>query len=388
MKQDIKEYFEKEYNANSNLQKILSNITNEKKKNMNKYNLLKMVATFIIVIGITAGVVYAGSIVYEKVFKKPEKIENYIEKIEINEEDLKNIISEEEAKRKAIQGIKRFGIEVSEEDITNIFLDKSMPNIYSLLYTITISDGEMYIDIDALTGEFTGFNISNIDTKFTGHQLMEEYATTKENVIDAVKEKKQEYGFGDEYELVELSNGTENDEEKSGFWYASFAKKYDGIVNKYQSVSIAIIPTINYVYLVNIQDVAFENNPIVINEKEAIKIAKKVDKKINTEKYKTDKITASLSIEYMNGEVYLKENGMEEGDKMITLEDGTTLQYNIYKASQEIRKVYVVEVSYKNRPDERPRKYYVDTTTGEIVGGENIFDLEGEELELWQKSNN
>ena len=388
MKQDIKEYFEKEYNANSNLQKILSNITNEKKKNMNKYNLLKMVATFIIVIGITAGVVYAGSIVYEKVFKKPEKIENYIEKIEINEEDLKNIISEEEAKRKAIQGIKRFGIEVSEEDITNIFLDKSMPNIYSLLYTITISDGEMYIDIDALTGEFTGFNISNIDTKFTGHQLMEEYATTKENVKDAVKEKKQEYRFGDEYELVELSNGTENDEEKSGFWYASFAKKYDGIVNKYQSVSIAIIPTINYVYLVNIQDVAFENNPIVINEKEAIKIAKKVDKKINTEKYKTDKITASLSIEYMNGEVYLKENGMVEGDKVITLEDGTTLQYNIYKASQEIRKVYVVEVSYKNRPDERPRKYYVDTTTGEIVGGENIFDLEGEELELWQKSNN
>ena len=388
MQQDIKEYFQKEYNANSNLQKILSKITNEKRNNMNKNKLLKMVATFIIVIGITAGVVYAGSIVYEKVFKEPEKIENYIEKIEINEEDLKNIISEEEAKRKAIQGIKRFGIEVSEEDITNIFLDKSMPNIYSLLYTITISDGEMYIDIDALTGEFTGFNISNIDTKFTGHQLMEEYATTKENVIDAVKEKKQEYGFGDEYELVELSNGTENDEEKSGFWYASFAKKYDGIVNKYQSVSIAIIPTINYVYLVNIQDVAFENNPIVINEKEAIKIAKKVDKKINTEKYKTDKITASLSIEYMNGEVYLKENGMEDGDKMITLEDGSILQYNVYKASQEIRKVYVVEVSYKNRPDERPRKYYVDATTGEIVGGENIFDLEGKELELWQESNN
>ena len=388
MKQDIKEYFQKEYNANSNLQKILSKITNEKRNNMNKNKLLKMVATFIIVIGITAGVVYAGSIVYEKVFKEPEKIENYIEKIEINEEDLKNIISEEEAKKKAVDGIKRFGIEISEEDITNIFLDKSMPNIYSLLYTITISDGEMYIDIDALTGEFTGFNISNIDTKFTGHQLMEEYATTKENVIDAVKEKKQEYGFGDEYELVELSNGTENDEEKSGFWYASFAKKYDGIVNKYQSVSIAIIPTINYVYLVNIQDVAFENNPIVINEKEAIKIAKKVDKKINTEKYKTDKITASLSIEYMNGEVYLKENGMDDGERTITLEDGSILQYNVYKASQEIRKVYVVEVSYKNRPDERPRKYYVDATTGEIVGGENIFDLEGKELELWQESNN
>lgn len=388
MKQDIKEYFEKEYNANSNLQKILSKITNEKRNNMNKNKLLKMVATFIIVIGITAGVVYAGSIVYEKVFKEPEKIENYIEKIEINEEDLKNIISEEEAKKKAVDGIKRFGIEISEEDITDVFLDKAVPNVYSLLYTITVLDGEMYIDVDALTGKFEGFNIGNIDTKFTGSQLMEEYATTKENVIDVVKEKKKEYGFGDEYELVELTNGTGDDEKKSGFWFATFAKKYDGIVNRYQSVAISIIPTINYVYLVNIQDIAFENNPIVISEEEAIKIAKKIDKKVNNEKYKINKVTAILSIEYMNGEVYLKENGMDDGERTITLEDGSILQYNVYKASQEIRKVYVVEVSYKNRPDERPRKYYVDATTGEIVGGENIFDLEGKELELWQESNN
>lgn len=388
MKQDIKEYFQKEYNANSNLQKILSKITNEKRNNMNKNKLLKMVATFIIVIGITAGVVYAGSIVYEKVFKEPEKIENYIEKIEINEEDLKNIISEEEAKKKAVDGIKRFGIEISEEDITDVFLDKAVPNVYSLLYTITVLDGEMYIDVDALTGKFEGFNIGNIDTKFTGSQLMEEYATTKENVIDVVKEKKKEYGFGDEYELVELTNGTGDDEKKSGFWFATFAKKYDGIVNRYQSVAISIIPTINYVYLVNIQDVAFENNPIVISEEEAIKIAKKIDKKVNNEKYKINKVTAILSIEYMNGEVYLKENGMDDGERTITLEDGSILQYNVYKASQEIRKVYVVEVSYKNRPDERPRKYYVDATTGEIVGGENIFDLEGKELELWQESNN
>lgn len=388
MKQDIKEYFEKEYNANSNLQKILSKITNEKRNNMNKNKLLKMVATFIIAIGLTAGVVYAGSIIYEKVFKEPEIIENYIEKIEINEDDLKNIISEEEAKKKAVDGIKRFGIEISEEDITDVFLDKAFPNVYSLLYTITVLDGEMYIDVDALTGKFEGFNIGNIDTKFTGSQLMEEYATTKENVIDVVKEKKKEYGFGDEYELVELTNGTGDDEKKSGFWFATFAKKYDGIVNRYQSVAISIIPTINYVYLVNIQDIAFENNPIVISEEEAIKIAKKIDKKVNNEKYKINKVTAILSIEYMNGEVYLKENGMDDGERTITLEDGSILQYNVYKASQEIRKVYVVEVSYKNRPDERPRKYYVDATTGEIVGGENIFDLEGKELELWQESNN
>ena len=64
MKQDIKEFFKKEYNANKNLQKIVSNITKEEKNHINKNKLLKMIATFIISIGITAGIVYAGSIVY------------------------------------------------------------------------------------------------------------------------------------------------------------------------------------------------------------------------------------------------------------------------------------------------------------------------------------
>ena len=146
MKQDIKEFFKKEYNADKNFQKVLSNIKNETEEKMNQNKLFKMVATFVIAIGITAGVVYAGSVVYENVFKAPEKIENYIEKIEINEEDLKNIITEEEAKREAVEGIKRFGIEISEEDITDVFLDKAVPNVYSLLYTITVLDGEMYID--------------------------------------------------------------------------------------------------------------------------------------------------------------------------------------------------------------------------------------------------
>ena len=39
------------------------------------------------------------------------------------------------------------------------------------------------------------------------------------------------------------------------------------------------------------------------------------------------------------------------------------------------RKVYTVEFSYEGRPFNQTRTYYVDTTTGEVVGGEDIFDL-------------
>lgn len=50
------------------------------------------------------------------------------------------------------------------------------------------------------------------------------------------------------------------------------------------------------------------------------------------------------------------------------------MKYNEYKSIDTIRKVYKVEITYKNRESGLPRIYYVDTTTGEVIGGENIFD--------------
>ena len=52
-------------------------ISNFKKEefNMSKSKILKMVATFIISIGITMGVVYAGTIVYEKIWKEPQRVD-------------------------------------------------------------------------------------------------------------------------------------------------------------------------------------------------------------------------------------------------------------------------------------------------------------------------
>ena len=57
------------------------------------------------------------------------------------------------------------------------------------------------------------------------------------------------------------------------------------------------------------------------------------------------------------------------------LEDGTEYSYNTYKMNGKARKVYTVEFSYEDKPFNQTRTYYIDTTTGEVVGGEDIFDL-------------
>ena len=107
-KEVIKEYFESQYNENTNFNTILAKM--RKDRNMEKKKSLKTVATFVIAIGVTIGAVYAGSVVYEKkhekVFEEPERID-FIGELKVTQEDLNNIISESEAIDKAKEEIKR-----------------------------------------------------------------------------------------------------------------------------------------------------------------------------------------------------------------------------------------------------------------------------------------
>ena len=71
----------------------ITNLTKEKiacqnylneKTEKNNIKIMKFVATFFISIGITAGVVYAGVITYQKVWKLPEKYDTLEKMIEEN----------------------------------------------------------------------------------------------------------------------------------------------------------------------------------------------------------------------------------------------------------------------------------------------------------------
>ena len=357
--------------------KILENVKikiaisnfDEEEKPMSKQKILKMVAMFAIVIGLTASVTYAGSVIYEKIFKEPEKIENYIDELKVNEEELSKIISEEEAINKAVEQLKRYKIDLNTNDIENIELQKDL-NYDTITYVISTKNKDNFF-VDANSGDLRIFYIDD------GLSLeeVEKCTSSREDILEQAKIKMKEYGYGDEYKISYVNCNNSDDEEKAYMWYITFAKEYDGIFNEYQSVTMTIIPKINKVTQLSIENETFDNNPIEISEEEAIKIAKEKDKVINTENYIQSDIESKLAIVRVNPEVYLKENNLKNGNETITLEDGSTYSYNTYKMNGRVRKAYAISISYENRPFDIPRTYYVDCTTGEVIGGVNIFDL-------------
>ena len=341
---------------------------------MSKQKILKMVATFVIAIGLAAGITYAGTAIYENVFTKPEKIENYIDELKVNEEELSKIISEEEAINKAVEQLKRYKIDLRTNDIENIELQKA-PNYDEITYVITANEHDDFF-VNANTGNLNHFQIED------GLSLeeVEKCTSNREDMIEQARIKLKEYGYDEsEYKLSYVSSNDGNDEEKSYMWYISFSKEYDGIFNRYQSISMTIIPKINKVTTFSINDEPFENNEIKISMEEAVEIAKEKDKVINSENYAQKGVDSKLEIVRVNPELYLKENGLENGNETTTLEDGTIYSYNTYKMNGRVRKAYVISISYENRPFGIPRTYYVDCTTGEVIGGEDIFDLEIDE---------
>ncbi len=355
------------------LKVAISNFEKEERP-MSKQKILKMVATFVIAIGLAAGITYAGTAIYENVFTKPEKIENYIDELKVNEEELSKIISEEEAINKAVEQLKRYKIDLRTNDIENIELQKA-PNYDEITYVITANEHDDFF-VNANTGNLNHFQIED------GLSLeeVEKCTSNREDMIEQARIKLKEYGYDEsEYKLSYVSSNDGNDEEKSYMWYISFSKEYDGIFNRYQSISMTIIPKINKVTTFSINDEPFENNEIKISMEEAVEIAKEKDKVINSENYAQKGVDSKLEIVRVNPEVYLKENGLENGNETTTLEDGTIYSYNTYKMNGRVRKAYVISISYENRPFGIPRTYYVDCTTGEVIGGEDIFDLEIDE---------
>ena len=102
----------------SRMKIAISNLETEELKKP-KRNLAKLVATFILTIGTTAGLVYAGNAVYEKIWKEPT---SYQMTQGITEEEKAQCISEQEAEKIGNEYLKKVGF--SDETIQNIALEK------------------------------------------------------------------------------------------------------------------------------------------------------------------------------------------------------------------------------------------------------------------------
>ena len=338
----------------------------KEKKEMPKINKIsKYVATAIITLGIGTGIVYAtGTAIYDKIWKQPEtyKVSN-----EITEKDKESAISEEEARKKAEEYLRKIGL---DDEISRLSLMKSWQE-NDITWNIDFTKGSMIMDSK---GNFQSLNIPSFN-----YTIPYNYGITREEARVTAKELLAKYNpenNDSEYELVSLKGNMENDK-ASYIWYADFYKKYGDLYNMYEKISIGWVPTINGLYSLNIENSKYENNEQIITKEEAIKIATERDKKIET-RHNIASAEAEIGIDKMNADVVYREKNIENYGKIIMnyelKEDGTYKirdDIELYKVDNRVRKVWEVKIyyDYYNEYYQERYVYYVDATTGEIIGG-------------------
>ena len=342
------------------------------------FNFVKVAITGCLTIVLTTGIVFAAKEVYKNIWKEPK---TYNLQQGVTEEEKKNCISEEEAEKIGNDYLKKIGFD--DQNIINLKLQKELrsnDNIWSL------SSEKVLIDIEAKTGRIKHVYISS-----TEYEKPKNYGITREEARITAKELLEKYRpeyMEGEYELVSLKRNSEIDK-NAYIWYADFYRKYGDLLNENEYINIGWVPTVNGLYSLDIQNDKYEENEEKITKEEAINIATLKDSEI-TKNRKIKNINAEIRIKKMNEQVFLREKFTEE------YENDGTLNFNyektdenmwqlkkdavFYETEGRVRKVWVVVIEYEKREKETlpVYSYYVDSTTGEIIGGATCNPLENE----------
>ena len=292
-------------------------------KKVKFYEIVRAIATFILTAIMGAGVVYAATTIYEKIWKEPEVIE-YQEEQKVTEEDKEILITEEEAKNKAIEFLNKIQ---KEDTITNAEYIK-YPAVNKIYWKISFNEGYV-IEVNAKNAKIVSYfdsTVNDIEIKATANK--KEATQVSEKIYNLISQDK-------DYVLKD----------------ADYCKKYDDIFNDYQCIRLTFVPETEQIKIINIFDEEFENNPIVITKEEAEQIVKE---KLSNETISS--IDTKLKIEKMNEYVYMQDNKLKENQA--------------YKMDVTVRKVWSVEFILKKNNFEQSSKVYVDVTTGEIIGGD------------------
>lgn len=323
------------------------------------FNITKLVASLIIVI-LGSGIVYAaGRYTYNKIWKEPETY-NFWKDREITKEDEENAMSKEEAIARAEEIVK--GLGYGEIEVTDAELIKHPSN--NKIEWMISAQNDISIDIDAKTGKLT--HISDFSTDDTAIKS----TATKEKATEVAKNMYEVMGYEKgEYELSYIARNLIT--EDSSLWNADFNKIYDGIPNIYQCIRITFVPEVSKMIMLTIFDEPFENNPVVISKEEAIEIARAKDKELNKDE-EVKNISAKLDIKQMNASIYAQEqDNKEKLEENNETEIRETDDIVSYRTEGIVRKVWNVEIEYDREFGNR-KWYYVDSTTGEIIGGDSI----------------
>ena len=355
------------------IKESIKGINNKRKKNIS-FSKIDITSCASLLLG--TSIVYAGTKVYEHIFKEPEKIVGFYSEDNKNEilySENDSIMSEAEAKEKANQILKKFGDTIGE--IKTIELTCN-PNDYDLIWHIELDNGTNNNNIIEINAERENSFALLFEDRLNENVI--NYSMAENEVEKTARELCKKYGYDTEkYNKVNIVSNSDT-AENSYLWYVDFYKEYDGIINPYETISITFIPEINQIYSFRVEDLQYENNSIEITEEQAKQTVIEAEEKIETN-YSIKNISVNLGIEKTNGDAYKRLTDYKQYyDEKHT--ENYPLENKInYRTESRIRKVFIVTVEYnvQNSTDmldalelsDKYYMYYIDATTGEIIGG-------------------
>ena len=345
-------------------QKIRRSLDDESKEKFKGLNFMRALGTACAGIVLSTGIVFASYTAYEKIWKKPREYNVDVEKLAIiSEEEKENAVSEEDIKQKAINILEIFGYpneEIKIADLNRNYTDDS--NTYYNLFTTTDYNSGKNITFNGETGEFCYF-LDN-DFEFSENNLTK---ISKDIALQSAKEIFDKLNISLDDYIVENVN------EVGYKWNISYVKSYNEILDRNNKIQICLgkindITKVKSIFILTNREA--ENNDFIIMAEEAKNIAISKEKELSN--IEISNVTVKKSIEKMNTFIYCLENNIEI--------------FSSVKGDDRVRNVWVVEIDHVGGMDNvfkvaegfdgikeyADKQYYIDATTGEIIGGKNV----------------
>lgn len=355
-------------NLEVNIPKEFTNIIQESlnndrpKKKVTHYSLAKIVSIACASLIMTIGIAYAGTEIVKNIWAKPQKTVGFAVEGTNNlltQEDKASCMTEEEATKKAKEILKNFGY---DNEIIKLASLNGTTDSYGINWHFE-TENKILLTFDAKDEKYLDIFFQNVLYKD-----INSYRTTEQEAEKTARNICEKYGYDlSKYNNVQVSSNLHS-EDKSYIWYVTFTKEYDGYLNDGEKIRIGFIPEINEILFFRMYDYKYDNNPVEIEKEEAIKTALDAENGIK-HGYEIECSNAELDIVSMNGDAYLRTTDYKQYIRQQQINSSPN-DYVEYRTDRIMRKAWKVTVESK---EERKKNihyiYYIDATSGEIIGG-------------------
>ena len=344
-----------------------------------KRKLIKNISIFCLLLICTSGCAIGGYIAYENVWKEPKQytyaeMENIIANDTVTEGKKDKIIEEESIKNNVNDILNELGY--ANQEIKKIELKEyKQEGLEEVYYNIeTSGDNEnLNLRVNAENGNLLSLENNKI--------LSKDVSEADVNKSDVEKLSNELFSKisqeNDAYRLYSCnSEYTSYQGELKKVWVSRYYKYYNDVINPYEELAFTFMNSVDGLEISSIRNNisgVYENNPQVITEEEVIKIAESKEKELTDNEIVS--ISASIGIRKMNTYVYKLENNIYNTNMNSELNNE-----NLYINEKLARNVWMVQIKHeeieaKSNEEylkEQNKVYYVDITTGEIIGGNEL----------------